>query len=238
MTHPKTLRVGKVTLYLRGSVWYLRYHEQRRRRQVRAGPDKDAAWRLAAQVNGQLENGIPAATSFEPISLPDLQRRWLDHHEHVLRSSVATINRYRAAAEHLLAFVRDVRPTRLFNHFDPSCAEAFVHHLRQVKVAPKGHAGAAKRTLRDKGVKFILEVCRNLFNFALKRRHFPPSTENPFTVIQIERMPVEDAKPIALLKPDQETAFFQGCNDWEFPIFLTLALTGLRRRGVDPPAAA
>jgi integrase len=228
MTHPKTLRVGKVTVYLRGSVWYLRYHEQRRRRQVRAGPDKDAARRLAAQVNGQLENGLPAATSFEPLSLPDLQRRWLDHHEHVLRSSLATIHRYRTATDHLLTFAGTVRPTRLVSHFDPPCAEAFVRHLRQVQVAPNGHAGAAKRTLRDKGVKFILEVCRNLFNFALKRRHLPPYTENPFTVIQIERMPVEDAKPITLLTPDQETAFFNACNDWELPIFLTLALTGLR----------
>ncbi len=228
MPRPPTLRVGKVALYLRGSVWYLRYHEHRRRRQVRAGNQQDAARRLAAQVNAQLENGHPAATSFQAVSLVELQRRWLDHHEQVLRSSVATIQRYRAATGHLLTFVHDVRPTRLASLFDPACAEAFVRHLRQVQVAPNGQARAAKRPLRDKGVKFILEVCRTLFNFARQRRYLPPYAENPFAVIQIERMPVEDAKPVVLLTPSQESAFFQTCNSWEFPLFLTLALTGLR----------
>ena len=56
---------------------------------------------MAAQINGQLESGAPAALSFEPISIPQLRGRWLDHHEHVLRSSVQSINRYRTATEHL-----------------------------------------------------------------------------------------------------------------------------------------
>ena len=43
---------------------------------------------MAAQINSQLEVGIPSALSFEPISIPELQRRWLEHHEQVLRSSV------------------------------------------------------------------------------------------------------------------------------------------------------
>jgi hypothetical protein len=53
----------------------MRYHEQGRRRQVRAGADRDATRQLAAQVNAQLETGAPAATSYEPITIDDLRER-------------------------------------------------------------------------------------------------------------------------------------------------------------------
>jgi len=58
------------------------------------------ARQMAAEINAQLEVGAPSALGFEPISIPDLRQRWLDHHEHVRRSSLETIRRYRAATEH------------------------------------------------------------------------------------------------------------------------------------------
>ena len=102
MSHAKLFRVGRVTAYLRGRVWYLRYIEHSRRHQVRGSPDRNSVRQLAAQINAQLETGAPAVASFEPVSLIDLRQHWLDHHEHVLRSSVTTINRYRTASDHLL----------------------------------------------------------------------------------------------------------------------------------------
>lgn len=92
----KTFRMGRVKGYLRGRVWYLCYFENGQRRRPRVGPELDAARRLAAQVNAQLDSGAATALSFEAISIPDLRQRWLDHHEHVLRSSVNTIGRLRA----------------------------------------------------------------------------------------------------------------------------------------------
>ena len=151
-----SFRVGKVRAYRRGKIWYLHYYEAGQRRRPRVGPDRDLARQMAAQINGQLETGAPATLSFEPISIPDLRQRWLDHHEHVRRSSVQTIRRYRAATEHLLAFVRDVRPVRLASDFRSRHAEDFVHCLRSTKVAPNGHPKARKRPLRDSGIKFIL----------------------------------------------------------------------------------
>jgi hypothetical protein len=183
--------VGRVTVYARNKTWYFRYHENGQRRQVR-GTDKHATRQLAAQVNAQLEVGLSAATSFEAVAIPELRRRWLDYHEHVLWSSVATIDRYRAATDHLLSHA---------SHFRPPHAEDFVRYLRQLRVAPNGHANTARRHLRDKGVKYILEVSRTLFAFALKGRHLPPYSENPFTTIQIDRIPVEDAKPVTIFTP-------------------------------------
>jgi integrase len=41
-------------------------------------------------------------------------------------------------------------------------------------------------------------------------------------------MPIEEAKPIVLFTPHRERAFFETCDDWQLPIFATLALTGMR----------
>lgn len=42
MSRQSSLRIGRVTAYLRGTVWYLRYHENGRRRQVRGALDNRA----------------------------------------------------------------------------------------------------------------------------------------------------------------------------------------------------
>jgi hypothetical protein len=50
-----SFRVGQVTAFLRGRVWYLRYHEHGRRHQPRVGADRDATRQMAAEINAQLE---------------------------------------------------------------------------------------------------------------------------------------------------------------------------------------
>src|SRR4051794_15765482 len=104
-----SFRIGRVRVYRRGTVWYLAYFEHGQRRQPRVGPDRDIARQRAAEINGQLEVGAPSALSFQPIGIAELRQQWLDNHEHVRRSSVHTIRRYRSATEHLLSFLK-VRP--------------------------------------------------------------------------------------------------------------------------------
>jgi integrase len=220
-------RIGKVQAYRRGQVWYLCYHEHGQRQRPRVGPDKEAARQLASQINAQLEVGAPAVLSFEPVPIPELRDRWLQHHEQVLRSSVQTINRYRTATAHLLQFLQQ-RPVRHASHFHTAHAEEFVRYLRTIEVAPNGHPHSAKRRLMDKGVHFILESCRALFHYAAKRRHLSPYAPNPFSELEIDRIPIEHARPIVLFTPAQERTFLEVCDDWQFPLFLTLALTGLR----------
>ena len=172
--------------------------------------------------------GAPAALSFEPISIPNLRQRWLDHHEHVRRSSLQTIRRYRAATEHLLTFIEKVCPLRHVSDFRFCHAEKFVQYLRSAKVAPNGHPHSKKRLLRDTGVKFILETCSSLLNYAQRNRHLSPYAENPFRIIEVGRMPVEDFRPVVVFTDDQERKFLEACDDWQFPLFLTLLLTGMR----------
>jgi integrase len=80
----------------------------------------------------------------------------------------------------------------------------------------------------DKGIRFILECCRALFNYAARRRHLSPYADNPFATLDIDRIPIEQARPIELFTVEQEQAFLQACDAWQFPLFLTLTLTGLR----------
>ena len=85
-----SFRIGRVRGDRRGQVWYLCYQEQGKRCRPRVGPDREAAKLLASQANAQLESGSQACTSFEPVDFLELQRRWLEHHEQVRRSSLAT----------------------------------------------------------------------------------------------------------------------------------------------------
>lgn len=222
-----TFKIGKVRGYLRSNVWYLCYHEHGKRQRPRVGPDLAAAKQLAAQVNAQLAIGSPAATSFQAIAIPELRQLWLEHHEHVLRSSIHTITRYRTATDHLLRFLNH-HPVRHASQFQVTDAESFVRYLRQLEVSPNGHSNTVKRPLMDKGLRYVLECCRALFGFAAKRRHLPPYTDNPFSALEVDRIPIERARPIHLLTLDQERLFLEACDEWQFPLFLTLLLTGLR----------
>ena len=221
-------RVGRVRVYLRGRVWYLCYHEHGKRKQPRVGPERETARQMAAEINAQLEVGIPSSLGFEPISIPDLRERWLEQHEHVRRSSLQTIRRYRTATAHLINFVSEECPVQKASDFRSTHAERFVRYLRSIRVAANGHKNTRKRPLRDCGIKYILETCSTMFNYAERHRHLPPYAENPFRAIEVGRIPIEDAKPIVVFDVDQERRLLAACDDWQFPIFLTLLLTGLR----------
>ncbi|HEV3343316.1 MAG TPA: hypothetical protein VG125_23295 [Pirellulales bacterium] len=52
-------------------------------------------------------------------------------------------------------------------------------YLRGLQVTPNGHEHAKKRPFRDAGIKFILETCCSLFNYAARQRHLSPYAENP-----------------------------------------------------------
>jgi hypothetical protein len=84
-----------------------------------------------------------------------------------------------------------------------------------IEVAPNGHANSARRPLLGKGVKYIPETCRALFAYAARRRHLSPYAENPSIAIEVDRIPVEQCKPILLFTPEQERRSLEGCDDWQ-----------------------
>ena len=145
--------------------------------------------------------------------------------QYVLKSSVASICRYQTATKHLESYVlQQPRPPQAHE----IRADAFVAHLRSVDVAPNGHPNTKRGRLRDKGIRFILETCRAMYTFASKRRHLPPYTGNPFAELPLERLKIEDAKPIFTFDADTELAFFKAAAPWDFVIHFVFAKTGLR----------
>lgn len=218
-------RVGRVSYYLRHSGWHLYYQQDGKSVRRKVAETEGEAAQLAAQINAQLSSGAPAQYTFEPVSIPELRRRFLDHHEHVLGSSLATVRRYRAATQHLENYVATngkLKSAHLLS------VDQFVRYLRSIRVAPNGHPKSSKRQLRGKGIRYILEVCRSMYSFATKRRHLPPYSENPFPELSLERLKVEDAKPVFVFDHQTEVTFFEAVDEWSFPIHFLLSKSGLR----------
>jgi integrase len=103
-----------------------------------------------------------------------------------------------------------------------------VRYLRTLEVSPNGHPNSPKRPLLDKGIKYILQCCRSLFHFAIKHRYLSPYADNPFSALDLERIPVENAKQVILFSVEQERNFLEACDAWQLPLFATLVMTGMR----------
>jgi integrase len=224
-TSSPRFRVGKVSVYLHHGAWWAYYRDGGKQVRRKIAATRAVAERVAAQVNAQLANGEPTLLAFSPLGVPELRKQFVDYHEHVLKSSMGTVRRYRAATQHLENFVTQQPRTPLVHQVRP---DAFATYLRKLEVAPNGHKNTAKRRLRDKGIQFILETCRSMYNFALKRRHLPPYVGNPFRELPLDRLKIQDAKPIFVFDEPTELAFFKAASAWAFPIHFTLAKTGLR----------
>ena len=218
-------RVGKVSVYEHHSAWWVYYRDSSGPHRKKVANNREQAEQVAARINGQLTNNEPTLVSFTPIELATLRQQFLDYHEHVLHSSVATLKRYRSATEHLEKFAQTL--PRLPQAHEVR-VEAFATYLRTIHVAANGHANSDKRKLLTKGVQYILETCRSMYTFAIKRRHLPPYVGNPFTELPLDKMKIEDAKPIFVFNAQTEYRFLKSSSGWGFPIFFTFAKTGMR----------
>ncbi len=218
-------RIGKVSLYRHRHSFWIYYRENGQPQRRRLGQDSVDAYAVAAQINADLAKQQPTMLSFRPATVEELRRRWLEQHEHVLRSSLATVSRYTTATQHLLTYCESGANPR---HAHELQVEGFVRWLRLREVAPNGHPHAARRTLRDKGIQFVLGACRSMYSYAQKHGMLPPYANNPFTALRVEQLPVEDAKPIHVFSTEEEGGFLSACDRWQFPIFYALAKLGLR----------
>jgi integrase len=218
------IRLGRVSCYQHHGSWHVYYRDNGRPIRQRIGAEKNEAIRAAAEVNARLTSALPGTFSFVALSIEELRQRFLDHHELVAHSSLATVSRYRAATQHLVDYIRAGKKLRA-HELD---GEAFAIHLRKLWVSPNGHPNSARRPLREKGIRFILETCRAMYAYAAKRRHLPPYAENPFAGIGSKQRWSTDRKPIFVFDQNGESNFFQDLTPWFWPLQFLLAKTGLR----------
>lgn len=221
----KRFRTGKVTVYEHHGAWWLYYRSAGQTERRKIATARAVAEQVAAPVNAQLTNQEPTLLTFTPISVAEIRRPFLEYHETALHASIGTARRYKAATQHLENFVA-TRPQPPQTHeVKPA---SFAAYLRTIDVAPNGHQNTAKRKLRMKGVQYILETCRSLYHYAIKRRHLPPYAGNPFSDLPLDRFKLEDSKPLFVFTAATELAFLKAASSWAFPIHFTLAKTGFR----------
>lgn len=79
----KVDKVGKVTIYKRGSTYYLYYREAGESQRVRIDGNLSVARASAAKVAAALEESRPSPMSFQHTSPAVLIREYLDYAEHV-----------------------------------------------------------------------------------------------------------------------------------------------------------
>jgi integrase len=156
-TPPARQRVGRVSFYEHHASWWLYHRDGGKARRRHVGPSRPLAECEASLLNAQLaaaEAGLsfekllagrfgPAATqsaappspvSSTVITVAELRRAFLSHHENVLNSSLQTVSRYRTATVYLEQFaLRE----NLATAADVPVAR-FLQHLRAVEVAPNG----------------------------------------------------------------------------------------------------
>jgi integrase len=157
------------------------------------------------------------------VSVTDLRAKFLYHHEHTLRSSLATVSRYGAATQHLENFARIQAQSA-----EQISALSFTDYLRGIEVSPNGHSKTFRRRLRDKGVRYILECCRSMYHFGVRHQVLSAAYPNPFSKSGLGKLKVRDAKPIFVFTAAQELRFLEAASDWAFGIHFVLAKTAMR----------
>lgn len=164
-------RIGRVSYYFHHHAWYLYYRERGRPVRRRVADSEAVAERIAAEVNSKPVNQQETSFEFSPVEITDLRQRFLNYHEIVRESSLATVRRYRAATQHLVDFSDGIGD---FNSCAQNCYGRVLAWLRKRKVSQNGHSNTSCRPLSDRGLRYILEVCRSLYSYAAKHRHLPP----------------------------------------------------------------
>ena len=221
-------RVGRVTIYKRGRTYYLYYREAGKTLRHKVDGDLASARIAASHVNMALEEERPSPLRFQRIGAERFLRGYLDYCENVAGHSFRTVNRYRAALERFRDFAEGCGLASI-DQITESTVEDFVKWLRRQTRTRNGAAVGKKKPYSVAGIKFILSTCRTAMNWARKRGHLSPYGDNPFSSFRLEK--VRDRKTPQsrqMLSREQAAAFFEACDEWQRPIFLVLALYGLR----------
>ena len=224
----KVDRIGPVTIYKRGSVYYLYYRENRRSERRRVDGNLAVARATAAKVAAALGEKRPSPLGFQRTTPRQLVDGYLDYVANIQSLAWRTQDRYRAALERLLDFCKAADLVAI-DSFDDQTVEDFVRWLRG-QTRTRNGAGTGKRDVyKVGGVKFILSSCRTAFNWGGRRRMLPHA-ENPFSRFPIDKLrdPTSEDEGQRVFTPAQERAFLVACSEWQRGIFLTLATYGMR----------
>ena len=225
----KIERIGPVTIYKRGETYSLYYRENGKSERRRIDGNLLVARTTAAKVAAAIGENRPSPLGFDRTSPVKLTGGYLDYVANVQKLAWRTQDRYRAALDRFLEFCAAAEINAV-DAFDERTVEDFVLWLRGQTRTRNGAKKGKQAAYAVGGVKFILSTCRTAFNWATRRRMLPPYAENPFTRFPIDKLRDTDEPDEGqrIFSAEEESAFFEACNDWQKAIFQTLATYGLR----------
>jgi integrase len=225
----KVERVGKVTIYKRGAVYYLYYRQGGASQRRRVDGNLAVARATASKVLAALDEGRPSPVAYTRTSPETMVQGYLDAVANVKKLALRTQDRYRAALDRFLDYCRSARVGTV-DAVQQATVEDFVKWLRGQKRARNGAANGKRACYQVGGVRFILSACGTAFSWAARRRMLPPFTQNPFLLFGIDKLTdhTEKVEKVRVFTPEQEAAFFAACDGWQRAVFSVLVSFGLR----------
>ena len=223
----KVARLGKVTIYRRGSSYWLYFRDGGRSIRKKVDGNLATARATASHVNVHLEQGRTSPFSFQTKPIAQVVNDFLEHCRDVRGLRIRSVRRYRAALDHFLDFVNSKPHLRNIDQVKESTVDEFVSYMRKLKRVRSGEKTGPKDKYKTGGIVFILSTCRTLFNHARKCRLLSPYEENPFSSFPIEKMRTRQSSSVDLLNGSELSRFFKACDDWQFPLLFILSLYGL-----------
>ena len=225
----KIERIGNVTIYKRGSAYYLYYREDGKTERPKIDGNLSVARATAAKVAAALEEDRPSPVSFQRTSPAELVDQYLDYAEAVQCLAWRTLDRYRAALSRFREFCDEMGLVKI-DAVTVATVEDLVRWLRGQTRTRNGHRNGSRRRYKLAGIKFILSTCKTAFNWAYRRRMLPPYATNPFSDFKCSTL--RDNEAVAederVFTNKQQRDFFAACSDWQRGLFLPLALLGMR----------
>jgi site-specific recombinase XerD len=225
----KVERIGKVTIYKRGEVFYLYYRQGGVSQRRKVEGNLAVARATAHKVMTALNDAKPSPVAYHRTSPEKMVHSYLDAVANVQKLALRTQDRYRAALDRFQDFCKAARLGTI-DSVQEATVEDFVKWLRGQKRTRNGARKGKRDAYQVGGVRFILSTCRTAFNWAARHRMLPPFADNPFTLFRIDKL-TDDTEKVAKVKiftPEQEQAFFARCSAWQKDIFEVLVRYGLR----------
>ena len=224
----KVARLGKVSVYRRGSSYWIYFRDSGKSIRKRIDGNLATAKATASQINVHLEQKQPSPFNLQTKPVAKVVQDFLEHCKLARGLRIRSLKRYRAALAHFVDFVSSKPHLCNIDQIKETTVDEFVRYLHDKKRVRSGEKNGPKERYTPSGIAFILSTCRTLFNYARKRRLLSPYEDNPFSTFPIDKLRKREPSSIKLLASEQLTDFFSACDDWQFSVFFILSLYGLR----------
>lgn len=236
---PAGLRApAKVRIYQRSDHFILQWWEPEARRNLtdRVNGDLVTAITRARVIEERLTHFRSSGQGHRRLGHSALVERFL---QDLTRRADAgeidpgTVDRYRSALAHYLAFARQAETEKRFPHVAGANRDfqlELAGFLNRLLVRANGHANAALRPIKNPG--FVEDAVRAMYQWAAdpNRGHLlPDGFHNPFLhTMRKRRQVADDGFDVPEISMAMAADFLLACDTYQFHLFAPIVFFGLR----------